>query len=381
MQNRSRLVQSYLFAAAVAVMLNSARAQTAPAVPGIVSTNALGIVNQNPLIYGRDGTYSAEIAGKSFWAFNDTSMRAYNAEGKNFISNTLAWTDNLNASNGIYLNHDHLDKTGIPTEYMPFTAEEAAFNASHNSSSCIAVPASTCGEGYAIWPSQIVPIPGTTAAYQYYALILRGGDISGFEVLGVGVAIELGGKISRPIASPGTAYPTLMWQGTETGYGGGYVVEGPYLYNYGCHGVFVSSVCSVSRVPILLALDKKAYQYYDASGNWSSDESAATPLFDGGAAGNSVFYDKALGEYLAVYSGNFSNQVYYRAAEHPWGPWSNQVLLFNALPGESGSTDYAALAHPEFAEQDGLVEYVTYVQTTGFLQQDIQLVRVAFQKP
>jgi hypothetical protein len=380
MQSRSRLVPGCLAVAVASVVSAPVKAQTAPSVPAILSALDMGIVNQNPLIYGRDGTYSAEIGGKSVWTFNDTAMRASNAEGKNFISNTLAWTDNLNASHGIYLNHDYLDKTGVPTEYMPFTAEEAAFNASHDSNACTAIPASTCGEDYAIWPSQIVPIPGTNAFYQYYALILRGGDISGFQVLGVGVAIGLDGKIIRPTATPGTTYPTLMWQGGETGYGGGYVMEGEYLYNYGCYGVFVTSVCNVSRVPILLALNKKAYQYYDASGGWSSDETAAAPVFDGGAAGNSVFYDKALRKYLAIYSGNFSNQVYYRAADHPWGPWSNQSLLFNAIPGESGSVDYAALAHPEFSEQDGLVQYVTYVQTTGFLQQDEQLVKVTFQK-
>jgi hypothetical protein len=48
------------------------------------------------------------------------------------------------------------------------------------------------------------------------------------------------------------------------------------------------------------------------------------------------------------------------------------------LAGESGSVDYALLAHPEFAEGNGQTEYVTYVQTTGFLAQQIQLVQLVF---
>jgi hypothetical protein len=99
-------------------------------------------------------------------------------------------------------------------------------------------------------------------------------------------------------------------------------------------------------------------------------------VFQGGAAGNSIFYDKALHQYIAIYS----NNVYYRAANHPWGPWLAETLLFVGQQGESGTANYAALAHPEFEENSGLTEYVTYVQTAGFLQQVIQLVKITFQQ-
>jgi hypothetical protein len=351
----------------------------APSIPAIQSIVPMGTVTQDPLIYGRDGTFSARIGDRSYWAFNDTAMRAYNVDGHNFISNTLAWTDSLNASNGIYLNHDHLDKTGVPIEYMPFTAAEQQFNYAHDPNHCTATPASTCGEDYAIWPGPLVAIPGTTMAYQFYGKVFRGGDVQGFQPLGAGIALEIGGKFIRPVEAPGTTDPTLMWQGDEVAYAGGALVESGLLYAIGCQGGFLVENCRVARVPVLEVLSKPAWRYYAGGGTWSSDPNAAITVFQGGAAGNSVFYDKALHQYLAIYSGIFNNNVYYRAAPHPWGPWSDETLLFVGQQGQSGTANYAALAHPEFEEDDGLTEYVTYVQTTGFLQQDLQLVKVTFQ--
>lgn len=357
-----------------------AQTPSAPTVPNVSAVVPMGVVKQNPLIYGRDGTYSALIDGKSYWAFNDTSMRADNVDGHNFISNTLAWTDSLNASNGIYLNHDHLDKTGVPIEYMPFLPAEEQFNYAHDPNHCTATPVSTCGEDYAIWPGPIVPIPGTSAAYQFYGKVFRGGDIQGFQVVGTGIAIEVGGKMTRPVESPGTPEPTLMWQGDQVAYGGGWLVEDGLLYAVGCQGGFLVENCRIARVPILQVLIEKAWRYYAGGDAWSSDPNAAITVFQGGAAGNSIFYDKALQQYIAIYSGIYSNNVYYRAANHPWGPWSAETLLFVGQQGESGTANYAALAHPEFEEDGGLTEYVTYVQTTGFLQQAIQLVKITLQQ-
>jgi hypothetical protein len=350
-----------------------------PQAPQVEAVVPMGTVTQNPLIYGRDGTFSAVIGGHSYWAFNDTAMRAYNVDGHNFISNTLAWTDSLNASHGIYLNHDHLDKTGVPIEYMPFTTAEKQFNEIHDPNHCTATPASTCGEDYAIWPGPLVPIPGTTMAYQFYGKVFRGGDIQGFQPLGAGIAIEIGGKFFRPVEAPGTPEPTLMWQGNEVAYAGGALVEDGVLYAIGCQTGFLVENCRIARVPILEALRKQSWRYYAGGDNWSADPNAAVTIFQGGAAGNSVFYDKALHEYIAIYSGIFSNNVYYRAANHPWGPWSAETLLFVGQQGEAGTVNYAALAHPEFEENNGLTEYVTYVQNTGFLQQALQLVKVTFQ--
>jgi hypothetical protein len=114
---------------------------------------------------------------------------------------------------------------------------------------------------------------------------------------------------------------------------------------------------------------------------WSADQRDAVTVFQGGAAGNTVTYDAYLGEYIAIYSGVLSNDVFYRVSNTPWGPWSDQAFAFTGRPPTAGSIDYAAEAHPEFAQGDGQTQYVTYAHRTGFLQMDLPLVQVVFGNP
>jgi len=94
--------------AAVALVSISLAAQISavPPLPTVVSVTSLGAVEQNPVIYGRDGTFSALIDGKSVWTFGDTPMSVPGILGNYWDDNSLSWTDNLDASHGIDLNHD-----------------------------------------------------------------------------------------------------------------------------------------------------------------------------------------------------------------------------------------------------------------------------------
>lgn len=355
-------------------------------IPTVVSAVPMGVVMQNPDIMGRDGTWSAEINGKSYWSFNDTPMYHANAEGENFISNTRSWTDNLDASNGIDLNHDHVDSSGMPTEFMPFTADELAFNAAHNAANgCTAQTDPLCGESYAIWPGPIIAVPDSPVgeAYHFYSLLVRGGSISGWQNLGIGIATERNGKITRPILTPGTDHPTLMWHGTSD-YSGGGLLQSGYVYMSGCDqmNIFGYHMCTMARVPLHKILSLAAWTYYNSNTQqWSTDPTQATMLFYGGAAGNSMFFNPALNEYMTVYSESYSDDVVFRVASAPWGPWSDEIYMFTGQPSinANGAMNYAAQPHPEFQQQNGLVQYVTYVRDNGdlgWLGQDIPLVRV-----
>ena len=338
----------------------------------------MGTVVQSPLIQGRDGTFSALLNGKSVWLFDDTSMTKNNATGNNFIDNTLSWATDVNASNGITLNGNYVDSTGVPTEFMPYLPWEAAYNAAHNPKNCTATP---CGAEFALWPGPLVPDPARGRALIFYNEIWRITGQSSWTFIGAGVAIWQNGKITRPVVNPGTKYDTLMWTGSQTGYAGGWVVKEDTLYAYGCAAGFLVQNCSIGQVPLEDATVPADWTYYTASGTWSSNPADAVTLFQGGAAGNSVFYDSYLGMYVAIYSGVYSNDVYYRVSYNPWGPWSGQTLIFTGLPGYQGNADYAALAHPEFAQGNGQTQYIVYVQDTGFLAQVLQLVQVVFGPP
>jgi hypothetical protein len=354
-------------------------AQTGPPpIPPVQSVTPMGIVTQNPLVQGRDGTYSAELEGKSVWLFDDTTLTKDNASGTNFFSNSMAWTANLNASNGIDLTGNYVDSLGDPTQFLPFLPWEAAYNAAHSSNSCTATP---CGANIALWSAPLVPDPARNRALIFFNEIWRSPTISGWVSLGEGIAIWQNGTITRPVVNPGTTYPTLMWTGTQVGFVSGWVVSGETLYMYGNLGGFLIEDTQIASVPLASVTTPGAWTYYAGNNAWSPNASDAVTVFNGGAAGSSVFYDAYLGMYVAIYSGVFNNNLYYNVAYQPWGPWSAATQFYTGLPAYENNADYAALAHPEFAQGNGQTQYVTYVQDTGFLAQQLQLLQVVFGPP
>jgi len=352
-----------------------------PPIPPVLSVTELGIVGQNPVVNGRDGTYSALIAGKSVWTFNDSPLAVPGEDGNHWVDNSLAWTSDLDASDGIALEHDYLDPTGAPAEFMPYTAWEEIYNYTHDTDHCTAEP---CGAEFAMWPGHVLADPARNRVLVFYGEIWRAPGYPGWKYIGSGIAVGTpAGGMTRPLQNPGSPTPTLMWTAKdhEVGMDGGYVVAGPMLFSYGCVGGFLVMDCKVGRVPLAHALDKTLWRYYAGNGTWSASQAEAATVFQGGAAGQSVFYVPYLGMYMAVYSGVFSDDVYYRVSSTPWGPWSDQALIFTGQPGWEGNPDYAGRVHTELAQQDGRVQYVTYVHTTGFLQQDLPLVQVVFGEP
>jgi hypothetical protein len=346
-----------------------------PPIPPLQSVTAMGIVTQDPMVRGRDGTYSALIDGKSYWAFDDTSLTQNNASGTNFFSNSLAWATSLDASSGITLNGNHVDSSGAPSEFMPFLPWEIAYNKAHNSNSCTADP---CGANIAIWPGPVVPDPARKRILFFFGEIWRSPTYSGWISLGEGVAIYQDGKFTRPVVSPGMKYPTLLFQGTQVGFTSGWVVSGDTLYMYGNQSGFLIENTQIARVNLADVTTLSDWTYYAGNGTWSSNASDAVTVFNGGDAGSSVFYDSYLGMYVAIYGGVENDNLYYAVSYHPWGPWSAATQFYTGLPGYQNNADYAALAHPEFESGKGQTEYVTYVQDTGFLAQQLQLVQIVF---
>ena len=383
-------------AAGLTLSSSTALAQNAP-IPTILSTQAMGPITQNPLIVGRDGSWSAVINGVSMWAFSDTKIVANNAKGDMLISNSRAWTTNFDASNGIDLTGDVLDSSGTPTLSFPFTQDEIDFNSAHAAvkTGCTTATDPLCGQQYAIWSAPIIAAPSGSPyeGYFFYKLLMRGGTIPTRDVVGVGIAYLQNGVMTRPILSPGTAHPTLMWQETSPGagassyvayYAGG-IVLGNVLYMTSCD-VIVSAThqCSLAQVPLANILALSDWTYYNATNGWQSDPTEASILYPGSANGSTIIYIAPLGEYMTMYTSKTGNNVVFRVASQLTGPWSAEQALFVGQPAiddVSTDYDYDTFPHPEFQEQNGLVQYVTYVQhdlALGTGGEQIQLVKVTF---
>lgn len=351
----------------------------APALPRVQSVTPLGTVRQNSVITMRDGTQSALFRGNSVWTFGDTAMSVAGANGSNWDNNSLSWTANLDASHGITLDRDLVDRTGVPREYLPQTSDETVYNYRHDDAHCRAEP---CGAEFALWSAQAVADPARDRLLLFYVDIWRVAGNKRWQTVGSGIAVWTpGAPVVRPISDLQSPTPTLMWSGDEVGYIGGSVVVGDLMYSYGCSPDWIIMHCRVARVALADALDKSRWRYYAGRGVWSADPDEAVTVFDGGAAGNSVFYVPYLDQYMAIYSQPFTNDIMYRVAYQPWGPWSEAGLLFTGEPAWQDNFDYAAFAHPEFATSDGRVQYVTYVRTTGLLRQEIPLAQIVFDRP
>jgi Domain of unknown function (DUF4185) len=358
------------------VRAEGAHPQGPPPIPGIRSVTDLGSVSQNPVISARDGIMSGEFDGQSFWAFGDTVLTVPGRDGDSWSDNTLSWTTDLDASDGITLAGDHLDSTGAPTEFLPWTPEERRFNERHDPQLCTQQP---CGAEYALWGGPVVPDPERDRLLLPYMEIYRVIGNPGWKTIGAGIATWTpGSPVVRPIENPGSRTPTLMWGPSEIPYTSGWVSDGETLFAYGCQAGFLVQHCHVARVGLADATDKAKWTYYAGGETWSSTPADSVTVFEGGAAGNAIQYLPYLGEYLAVYNGVFSDEVRYRVSSTPWGPWSDEAVMFVGLPGWQGSIDYAAEAHPEYAQDGGRTQFVTYFHTTGFLEGNIPLVEVVF---
>ena len=350
-----------------------------PPLPSVESVTDLGNVQQNPVVYARDGIQTGLFKGRSIWTFGDTAMSVPGHDGDRWANDTLSWTTDLDAADGITLSNDVVDGTGAPVEYIPMTREERRYNELHEGDNCQVKP---CNVEIAIWSGPVWPDEARNRVLLPYIEIHRAIGQPDWRYIGTGVAVWTpNGQVVRPILSPGSQNPTLMWGPNEVAYASGSAFDGETMYAYGCKAGFLVQHCKVARVQLADALDKSAYRYYTAAGMWSSNPADAATIFDGGAAGNTVFYSPYLGAYLAVYSAIYSDDVMYRMSYTPWGPWSNEALLFTARPGWNGNTSYAAGAHLEYAQAEGQVQYVTYFHITGFLRADIPLVKIVFGPP
>jgi hypothetical protein len=350
--------------------------------PPVVGTADLGPIVQNPHVLFRDGLFSGEFNGSSIWTFGDTGLNAPNSQGADWDDNSAASTTDLDGSRGLSLPNDAPETAaGVPDQYLPFTAAEIAFNAAHagSGSSCQEKP---CGEEYALWNGPVVPDPARNRVLFFYYELERITGQPSWTSIGEGIATwQPGQPVVRPIESPGSTFPTLMFGPKGPDFGEGAVVVGTTMYAYGCTAGFLVQNCDIGRVPLADATNRSDWTFYTAAGTWSPHLSEATTVIQGGAAGTSVSWVPYLGEYMAVYMPPEADEVVDRVAPEPWGPWSAASNVVATAPPAAGDVDYAGMAHPEFAQDDGRVQYVAYYHPLGAFSGEDRWLQITFGDP
>jgi len=136
-------------------------------------------------------------------------------------------------------------------------------------------------------------------------------------------------------------------------------------------------------VPLAAVFDRTAWRFYAGAGRWSTDWKAAEPVMDG-APQLTVHWNRHLGQYLAIHAVPEGTTIALRTANRPEGPWSEVRLHIASLPSPPNLFEWekyvdSALGHPEFAREDGRIEYVTYHrETASFWIGETRLVEITF---
>jgi len=341
----------------------------------LVAVDDLGVIPNPPGTQGRDGGYSVLFEGRDVWAFGDTILSATGRGEPEMISNSWSWTTDLDASDGITGFHERRDVDGRPLKLLPFTAEEAEYNAAHEGQNCATPP---CGTRFAIWPGAMVDDPARDRALVFYVKIFSSPGMLDFRVDGHSLAVWPGFETRpvRPIVAPGTEDPTLLFERGEPSFGSAALITGDTLHAYGCDLKGLRKPCRLGRVPLRHALERKAWLFFSDGGKWVADTTQALPVFDGNTI-MSVSWARFANSYVAVYSRPMDAQVVLRTSPRLEGPWSEELPLFEAKrPAVEPAWVYDALAHPEYAQNDDRVQYVTYSRAIATDEFETRLVRV-----
>jgi hypothetical protein len=338
----------------------------------VVNVTDMGVIPNPAGTRGRDGGYSAVFEGEVVWVFGDTIL---DDENEDLISSTWSWTTDRDASDGITGFQELRDAQGRPVELLPFTAKESAFNEEHRGTRCQAPP---CQTRWALWPGAVVPDPDRGRDLLFYVRIFGEPGPYAFRPMGHSVAVwyRFDAQPVRPDVMPDSDEPTLLFGPDEPSFGGGALAVGKQLYAYACDLEGLRKPCRLGRVPLEAALQRSAWRFFKAEDEWAANTKEATPVFDGNTI-LSVFHADFADRFIALYSRPLDSRVALRTARRPEGPWSDEVVVFDALkPVTEPGWVYDALAHPEYAEDNGRIQYVTYSRATGPADFEFRLVRV-----
>jgi hypothetical protein len=320
----------------------------------------------NPVgVTGADGATSTLLPnGDSLWVFGDTIEGPFESihglELTKFRSNTAAIVPRQAVAQGIrqfsiLANAD--DKR--PRQIIPFEPDEDP--AVHR-----------------VWG-----VHGTcvgTRIYLYYHRItlLKGVDVFvNFKLDGMGIARADVGKydFTRLIANDGTH---AFWKGDAPTFGVFVEQVGDQLYLWGslATGMFLART-----LPATIE-DQTSYEYLvaaptpsqpEVTPQWSKTFEPTAMLFDSVPNEMSASYNAHLRQYVAFHSLHRESKIAMRTAPRITGPWSEPHIVYT--PSKVKETDliYAAKEHPEMAAQGGRVLYVTFVNSSTYAPELIEL--------
>jgi hypothetical protein len=360
---------SYVSARPRGLLLVAALACAAQALPSVaaptaappktymVSTVAMGPLRQNPFssvgpLPGRDVAASVAHKGRSYWFFGDTFM---NTAPPSFINNSAAVTTDLDATDGITVTSNNVwteNPAAPPVPVIEASKAERAFEQKHASADCTTSKDWYCNSQFAIWPGAPVVDAARNRLIVMYTKICRmgkqrcNGAFVG-DVLGAGLAsVDLRtGKVSRltvrhpqAVPTPEGRDPALLFGPTGVGFTA-FTLGGYYYSSHDCDVYFF---CKLSRVPLQSVEDRSKWEFFAGvrlgKPRWTPTVASGVRSIHTGAAGGSIQYVPGMKQWLSIYTVPYADDVVYRLAPQPWGPWGPAQRLITTLESPTPST-------------------------------------------
>jgi hypothetical protein len=327
------------------------RATCAPPALTVTATEDLGTLGQPPSVLARDGGASGRVGRFELWTFGDSLLNVTSVDGARLRSNTAAiggrrFDDFLPLT-------ETLDAAGAPLQFIPFTAEELAWNQTPGN------------PRLALWPGPIIAIRAGVAVV-YFDKLLVLGPFS-YDVLGTGTARVT----AESLATTGTVAtrdPDLLpadmdYRPLLRHRGWVYLARSPGF----------GPDVGIARVRPGTLLDFSTYRYWNGT-TWVPDKTAAVGVPDMLGAGG-IAYNRFLRQFIMVYTDPISifippTVTKIKAAPRITGPWSEGLYAFTEPPG------YGAQQHADLARHGGREIVVSYFSALGGYSGEMRLVKL-----
>ncbi|MFV8750722.1 DUF4185 domain-containing protein [Nannocystaceae bacterium ST9] len=344
----------------------------------VAAARDLGPSAETPQVKGRDGGYSGLAFGRSVWLFGDTVLHAADSRGSSWRHDSWSWTADLDAHDGLADFVEPIDEWGGAAEFFPYTPDEWAFNEAHapHDPEC----EDPCGARVMLWPAALVDDPERERTLVFHQKF--GGEPGAWNFWPIGASVAIWTEFEagpiRPMIDESAAEPTLLWTDPEPLFGAAAVIDRGWLYAFACEGEW-DKHCQLARVDPERVLERDQWRYWDGR-DYGHSLADAEPVFDGHTI-LSVHFNAHLDRWLAIYSEPLGTAVMLRTAEALEGPWSREVVAFEAEASHDGAAPYSALGHPELAREGGRIEYVSYFRSPGDWDGEIRLVELVLERP
>jgi hypothetical protein len=110
-----------------------------------------------------------------------------------------------------------------------------------------------------------------------------------------------------------------------------------------------------------------------AAPKWDNEFRPSASLFDGVPNEMSVSFNAHLKKFVAFHSVQREHKIAMRTAPDRCGPWSEPLIIYQPKRLKDDDLIYAAKEHPELARDGGRTLYVTFVNSTTYVPQLLEI--------